>query len=35
VIGTLAGVVIPRWLRPLLADSGSRGALQPTLRRTA
>jgi predicted cobalt transporter CbtA len=27
-IGTLAGVVIPRWLRPLLADSSDRGALR-------
>ena len=27
-IGALAGVVIPRWLRPLLADSGDRGALR-------
>jgi cobalt transporter subunit CbtA len=35
VIGALAGLLIPRWLRPLLLDSGNRGALQPTLRRTA
>lgn len=35
VIGAVAGVVIPRWLRPLLVDPGNRSALQPTLQRTA
>lgn len=34
-IGAIAGLVIPRWLRPLLADIGDRGALQPSVQRTA
>lgn len=34
-IGAIAGVVIPLWLRPLLVDSGDRGALQASVQRVA
>lgn len=35
-IGAVAGIVIPRWLRPLLlADSGDRGALRSSVQRVA
>lgn len=34
-IGAVAGIVIPRWLRPLLADSGARGTLRSSVQRAA
>lgn len=34
-IGAFAGLVIPRWLRPLLADSGDRGMLESSVQRVA
>lgn len=35
VIGAVAGIVTPRWLRPLLADAGDRGALRSSVRHVA
>ena len=32
-IGAVAGIVVPRWLRPLLADTGNRGALPSSAQR--
>lgn len=34
-IGAFAGLVIPRWLRPLLADTGARPTLQSSVQRVA